>query len=154
MDKHNTFHSRATYQLMRLDYLVVLIILSVAVLAHADQVDWVRFAIAFSWIDLVGTIPAWYCYYLRRNGQHRRIPESYYRLYNFAHSITTNAVLVGIWYLVTGAWEWAMLAAPIHLCGDRSLFGNVYKPRGLSFEPVPHPGYARFLDDYEQSERW
>ncbi|MCA9712338.1 MAG: hypothetical protein KDK70_41260 [Myxococcales bacterium] len=154
MDKHNTFHSRATYLLMRLDYLVVLVVLSAALLLHADQVDWWRFAIAFSWIDVLGTLPAWYCYYLRRRGEHRSIPAIYYKLYNFAHSVTTNAVVVGAWYLATGAWEWAMLAAPIHLCGDRSLFGNVYKPHGLSFEPVAHPGYARFSSDYEDSGQW
>lgn len=154
MDPHNTFHSRATYRLMRLDYFVVLVGLSTALLVHAEQVDWLRFAIAFAWIDLVGTLPAWYCYYLRRKGEHRRIPAIYYKLYNFAHSLTTNALVVVVWYLVTGAWEWAMLAAPIHLLGDRSLFGNVYKPQGLSFEPVAHPGFSRFSEQYEHSGQW
>lgn len=151
MDKYNTFHSRALYRLHRLDYLVILIVLSAAVLLHASQVNWLRFVIAFAWIDLVGTLPAWYCYYLRRSGEHRRIPVIYYRLYNFAHSVTTNAILVGIWYLISGAWEWAMLAAPIHLAGDRSLFGNTYKPEGLAFEPVPNSEYERFLDQYERA---
>lgn len=154
MDKHNTFHSRATYQLMRLDYFVVLVILSAAVLLHAREVDWLRFVIAFSWIDLVGTLPAWYLYYLRRSGSHRRIPAIFYKLYNVAHSLATNAIIVGVWYLITGAWEWAMLAAPIHLCGDRALFGNVYKPQGLSFEPVAHQEYTRFLGDYERAGQW
>lgn len=154
MDKYNTFHSTATYRLMRLDYFVVLVILSAAVLLHASEVNWLRFVIAFAWIDLAGTIPAWYLYYLRRTGSHRKLPAIFYKFYNFCHSFTTNAAIVGVWYLITGTWEWAMLAAPIHLCGDRSLFGNVYKPEGLSFEPVPHPEYQRFRAEYERAGQW
>ncbi len=154
MDKHNTFHSRATYQLMRLDYLVVLVVMSAAVLMHASEVNWWRFILVFAVIDLVGTIPAWYVYYGRRKGEHRTIPAGFYTAYNLAHSLAVNALIVGAWYLVAGGWEWAMLAGPIHICGDRSLFGNVYKPSGLSFEPVPHPGYAQFSRDYERSDRW
>jgi hypothetical protein len=153
MDHHNTFHSQATYRLMRLDYLVVVIVLSAAVLSHAREVDWWRFVIAFAWIDLVGYLRGLYCY-LRRKGEHRSIPGIYYTAYNFAHSLTVNALVVGAWYLATGGWEWAMLAAPIHICGDRSLFGNVFKPKGLAFEPVPHPGYAHFSRDYERSHPW
>jgi len=29
-----------------------------------------------------------------------------------------------------------MLAIPIHYLGDRGIFGNIYKPTSLSFEPV------------------
>jgi hypothetical protein len=131
-----------------------LLILSAAVLLHAKDVNWLRFTIGFWWIDFVGTLPAWFCYYVRRSGSHRSIPVIYYRLYNFAHSVATNAVVTGVWYLVTGAWEWAMLAAPIHLAVDRSLFGNTYKPEGLSFEPVPNPEYTRFLNSYKRQGQW
>jgi hypothetical protein len=154
MDMRNTFHSRSTYRLMRLDYLVLLGILSAVVLAHAGQVHWWRFVVAFSWIDLISTVPAYYIYYGRRNGRHRSIPLVWYRLYNFAHSLTTNAIIVGVWYALTGSVEWAMLAAPIHIFGDRALFGNVFKPDGLSFEPVYHPAFERFLEEYEQAGRW
>ena len=34
---------------------------------------------------------------------------------------------IALWVLVFG-WEWALLAIPIHLFGDRSLFGNTLKP--------------------------
>src|SRR5712691_9831006 len=122
MDMHNTFHSRAMYRLMRLDYFVVLLILVAVVLAHASQVHWWRFVIAFSWIDLVGYLPAAYVYYARRNGPHRSVPAIYYRLYNFTHSLTTNALIVAVWYWLSGSAEWAMLAAPIHILGDRALF--------------------------------
>jgi hypothetical protein len=154
MDKYNTFHSRSSYALMRLDYFVVMAVLSIATLAHAGEVNWVRFAVAFAWIDLVGTLPAWFVYYKRRSGPHRRIPTGYHHLYNFCHSLTANALLIVIWYLAIGGFEWAMLAAPIHILGDRSLFGNVYKPPGLSFEPAPHPGYARFIAEYERGGLW
>jgi len=154
MDKHNTFHSRSAYALMRLDYFVVMVVLSVAVLAHAGEVDWVRFAVAFAWIDLVGTVPAQYVYYKRRDGAHRRIPSVYHHLYNLCHSLSVNALLIVAWYLAIGGFEWAMLAAPIHILGDRSLFGNVYKPSGLAFEPVAHPGYTRFIAEYERGGLW
>ncbi|HEX2573593.1 MAG TPA: hypothetical protein VH877_28850 [Polyangia bacterium] len=154
MDPYNTFHTRITYRWMRLDYLALLLALVAAVLAHAREVRWGRFALAFAWIDVVGTLPAWYVYYLRRHGAHRSIPPVLHTLYNLAHSFVTQAVVIGLWLWAHGSWEWAMLAAPIHLCGDRSLFGNVYKPPGLSFEPVPHPGYARFLLEHERAGRW
>ena len=35
-----------------------------------------------------------------------------------------------------------MLAVPIHLSGDRGLFGNTYKPASLPFEPAPAPAAA------------
>lgn len=139
---------------MRLDYLAVLVALSAAVLYHFDEVNWLRFAIAFAWIDLIGTLPAWYVYYLRRKGKHRSIPKIFHTLYNICHSVTTNLVVVGVWFLVTGVWEWAMLAGFLHLLGDRAAFGNVYKPSGLSFEPVPQEDYSQFLDKYKRIGPW
>ena len=38
--------------------------------------------------------------------------------------------------------EWALLALPLHLFGDRALFGNFYKSFGIEFEPSAHPDYA------------
>lgn len=154
MDMYNTFQSRGTYRLMRIDYFVVLLIMVVLFLMHAGEVNWWRFIIAFAWIDVLGTLPAWFVYYARRKGEHRTLPPFFYSLYNFCHSLTTNAVILLIWYWVTGSVEWAMLAAPIHILGDRSLFGNVYKQEGLSFEPVYHPAYARFLQEYDAAGRW
>jgi hypothetical protein len=154
MDTHNTFHTRATYNLVRLDYLVLLIFCSTLVLVHAREVRWWPFVIAFAWIDLVGTLPAYYVYYLRRSGEHRSIHPIFYFLYNFCHSVGTNVVVTLAWVVLHGGWEWAMLAAPIHLCGDRALFGNIYKPLGLSFEPVAFKDFQRFLADYKQQGRW
>ena len=47
--------------------------------------------------------------------------------------------------------EWALLALPIHLCGDRAIFGNFLKPFGLSFEPVAHPAYKELVKNYDQN---
>jgi len=45
---------------------------------------------------------------------------------------------VALWAWFSGP-EWAMLAAPFHLSIDRGVFGNVFKPVALPFEPVPMP---------------
>jgi hypothetical protein len=154
MDHHNLFLTRRTYNLLRLDHLVVALILVAVVAAHWQEVNWWRFVAAFLLPDLIGTIPGMYWFYARRTGERRRIPALFHWLYNAAHSITTAALIVGVWYLLTGAWEWAMLSLPIHLLGDRSVFGNIYKPLGCSFEPAPHEGFTRFLDEYERGGRW
>ncbi|HZN94945.1 MAG TPA: hypothetical protein VFB81_19665 [Myxococcales bacterium] len=148
------FHTRRTYNLARLDYLVLLVFCSVLALIHYREMSWGRFLIAFAWIDVVGTLPAYYVYYLRRSGKHRSIPPIFYHLYNFCHSVVTNLVVTLAWAAVTGGWEWAMLGAAIHLTGDRSLFGNIYKPLGLSFEPVALEGFQQFLGEYEKGGRW
>ena len=46
--------------------------------------------------------------------------------------------------------EWALLALPIHLFGDRAIFGNFLKPFGLSFEPSTHPLYREFSISYDE----
>jgi hypothetical protein len=64
------------------------------------------------------------------------------------HSLVTAAAVAGAWCLTAGP-EWALLALPLHLCGDRALFGNFLKPFGLSFEPVAHPLYQEFASRYD-----
>jgi len=154
MDHHNLFLSRTAYKLLRLDHLVILLVLVALLFYHWREVDWLRFTVFFLWPDLMGTLPGMYWYYVRRSGDHRRIPAVFHTLYNIGHSFTVTAAVIGAWYLVLGRWEWAMLSLPIHLLGDRSLFGNIYKPLGLSFEPAPHPGFIRFLNEYEQGGKW
>jgi len=46
---------------------------------------------------------------------------------------------VALWALAIGGAEWAMLAVPIHLSGDRGLLGNFSKPASLLFEPRRAP---------------
>ncbi len=154
MDKHNLFFTPTTYGFLRLDHLVMLAALSGLVVAHWSEVNWPLFVAAFLWSDVVGTFPGLYWYYARGSGNRRRIPTLFYLLYNIGHSFASIGVVAVGWYLLVGGWEWAMLAMPIHLMGDRSIFGNFYKPFGVAFEPRPHGGFMRFLEDYEKAGRW
>ncbi len=154
MDKYNTFHTPKTYALIRLDW-AVLMLLGIALLFfHWREVNWWRFTIAFLLPDLIGTAPGLYYYYALRSGPHRSIPGIIHKLYNFGHCFGVVALFCGLWWLVTGSLEWAMLAFPIHLAGDRAIFGNIYKPLGTAFEPVKHEAFKRFEEDYQAAGDW
>ena len=74
MDKLNTFHTPATFALVRLDW-AVLMLLGVALLfLNWRDVNWWRFTVAFLFPDLIGTAPGLYFYYALRSGPHRTIP--------------------------------------------------------------------------------
>src|ERR1041384_1615195 len=107
--------------------------LIVLVAVHFGEVRWGRFAFSFAIIDLIGYIPGAIAY--RRQGG-GKIAPIYHHLYNFTHSLLTGGVAIALWALAGGGMEWAMLAIPIHYLGDRGIFGNIYKPYSLSFEPV------------------
>jgi hypothetical protein len=154
MDKLNRFHSQATYKLLRFDYFALAAACSLVVLVNYREVNWGRFALAFSWIDLVGTLPAYYVYYRLRRGAHRSIHPLFYGLYNFAHSYAVNLAVVAIWALARGHFELAMLAPAIHICGDRSLFGNVYKSTRTSFEPVKLRAFEQFEAELRSASPW
>lgn len=153
MDKHNIFFTTGTYRMVRADWAVIMFALLGLAIYHWRDMNWWLFAAAFLFSDLIGTFPGLYMYYARRSGEHRSIPPIYHTLYNFGHSFLTVGAITLIWYLVSG-WEWAMLAMPIHLAGDRSVFGNIYKPLGTAFEPVPHQAFQKFLKEYEASGKW
>jgi hypothetical protein len=119
---------------MRTEHMALVAALSVLVLFHWREVAWGRFVVAFALIDLVGYLPGAIAY--RRAGG-GRIAPLYHHLYNVTHSYLVAGALVGLWAFLSGGVEWAMLAVPIHLSGDRGLFGNVYKPVLLPFEPPP-----------------
>jgi hypothetical protein len=95
-------------------------------------------------IDLIGYLPGAVAF--RRSPTHQ-IGRGYYVAYNTMHSLLTGAAMVGLWALVVGP-EWALLAVPIHLFGDRGLFGNTLKPFRVSFEPATHPAFTAFLEAY------
>jgi hypothetical protein len=154
MDKYNRFHTPTIYALVRLDWAVIMIAALVPVVMHWREVRWWPFFIAFALPDVIGTFPGLYCYYGRRNGAHRSIPSVIHKLYNFGHNFVTVSAFCAIWYLITGHLEWAMLAFPIHLAGDRSVFGNIYKPFGTAFEPEPHEAFRRFELEYQASGFW
>jgi hypothetical protein len=147
MDTHNLFATKATYRLLRLEYAAGLAAAAVLVVAHVSHIRWPAFVALFVTIDLVGYLPgavAW------RRAADARIHRVYYVLYNSAHSLLTAGAVAAIWSLVAGP-EWALLALPLHLFGDRALFGNFMKPFGLSFEPRTHPAYQEFVIRYAQS---
>ena len=85
----------------------------------------------------------------RRQAHGGDIRRGFYVLYNSMHSFLSAGMVAGGWCLLVRP-EWALLALPIHLCGDRAIFGNFLKPFGLSFEPVTHPAYKEFLNNYDQ----
>lgn len=140
MDAVNRFDTRTTHLLMRLEYLLALGVCVALFVVNIDEVRWLPAVLLFVYIDVVGYLPGAIAFHRSRT---RRIPKVYYVLYNTTHTFSTQFVVVGVWVLVFG-WEWALLAIPIHLFGDRALFGNTLKPFAVSFEPAPHPAYVRF----------
>jgi hypothetical protein len=137
MDTKNRFHTDQTWWWVRVEHVAVIAV-GVALLArHAGEVRWGRFAAAFLLIDLVGYVPgavAW-----RRAGG-GPIDPRFHHLYNLTHSYLVTGLCVAAWAAAVGGLEWAMLAVPIHLAGDRGLFGNTFKPASLSFEPAASAG--------------
>lgn len=107
-----------------------LVITALALLFHLRQLHWPRFLAAFALIDLLGYLPGALAFHRARGGP---IAAAYHHLYNVTHSFLTAALVVGVWAAL-GDLEWAMLAIPLHLCGDRALFGNGPKPAHLPFE--------------------
>jgi hypothetical protein len=142
VDHINRFESRATYQLLRAEYCVALLASVGLFLWHLGDVRWVAFVGFFLYIDVIGYLPGALAFH-RSHG--RSISRRYYVLYNTMHSFLTQAAVAGLW-----AWlvqpEWALLAIPIHLCGDRGLFGNFLKPFSVPFEPTP----IRAFEDFQR----
>lgn len=143
MDAKNWFQTPATYALSRLEYGLGLVIALVFFFWHITAVRWLPAVVLFTYIDLIGYIPGTIAYH-RAHG--RPIARGYYVAYNIMHSMITQTVVVLAWIWVYKA-EWALLVIPIHLFGDRSIFGNFLKPFALSFEPERHPAFARLLTD-------
>ncbi len=140
MDAINRFESKNTFMLMRLENLIALGICVALFVIHLGEVRWLPAVILFVYIDAIGYLPGAIAFH---RSPTKRISKVYYVLYNTMHTFSTQFVVAGLWVLVFG-WEWALLAIPIHLFGDRALFGNTLKPFAVSFEPTPHPAYVRF----------
>jgi hypothetical protein len=143
MDAINRFESRNTALLMRLENLIALGVCLALFVLHFGEVRWLPAVVLFVYIDAIGYIPGAIAFHRSAT---KRIPKVYYVLYNTMHTFSTQFLVAGLWVLVFG-WEWALLAIPIHLFGDRALFGNSLKPFSVSFEPTPHPAYVRFTAD-------
>ena len=139
MDSKNRFHTDSTFRWVRAESLALLGALVVALALHLGLVHWGRFALAFLAIDLIGYLPGAIAWRRQPQTPPGRIAPLYHHLYNVTHSYLTAGAVVLAWAALSGGWEWAMLALPIHLLGDRGLFGNTYKPVELPFEPVAVP---------------
>jgi hypothetical protein len=140
MDHINRFESKVTYRLLRAEYGVALVVCSALFLWHLDQVRWVPAVVLFVYIDLIGYLPGAIAF---RRARGAGISKVYYVLYNLMHSFVTQAAVVGLWIAVAGP-EWALLAIPIHLCGDRAIFGNFLKSFRVPFEPMALPAFVDF----------
>jgi hypothetical protein len=146
MDSHNLFSTPTTYRLLRAEYLLGLIVAVVLAVAHLSDIRWAVFIGMFVYIDAIGYLPGAIAY---RRAADRQISKVYYVLYNSMHSLLSAAAVAGLWCLFVRP-EWALLALPIHLFGDRALFGNFLKPFGFKFEPVIHPAYQELVTNYDQ----
>lgn len=133
MDAVNRYDTRATHALVRLEYGIALAVCVALFVVHIGEVRWLPAVVLFAYIDVLGYLPGALAHHRAKGA---RIPRVYYVLYNVTHSFATQAVVAGVWLLVAG-WEWALLAIPIHLLGDRALFGNALKPFSVPFEPAP-----------------
>lgn len=140
MDQANPFETRTTYRLHRLEYLVLFAAALALFVYHIGQVRWLPAVLLFVYIDLIGYIPGAIAFH---RSPTKRISKVYYVLYNTMHSLVTQTVVITAWILLNHGWDWSLLVIPIHLFGDRGLFGNFLKPFNLSFEPVPHPAYQQ-----------
>lgn len=140
MDHLNRFESPTTFRLLRAEYGVALVVSTVLFLINIGEVDWWLAVGLFVYIDLLGYLPGAIAY---RRSATKRISKVYYVLYNAMHSLVTQAAVVGVIALFWG-WNWGMLAAAMHLCGDRALFGNFLKSFRVPFEPETLPEFAEF----------
>ncbi|MEV0598659.1 hypothetical protein AB0I82_05050 [Streptomyces sp. NPDC050315] len=147
MDAKNTFETKTTFALSRLEWLAVLATSIVLTYQHISEIRWGVFAAFFLVIDVVGYIPGAIAF---RRSPDKHIARGYYVAYNVMHSLLTAGVLAGAWALFVRP-EWALLALPIHLMGDRALFGNSLKPFGVTFEPHTHPAYREFKKQYSDT---
>jgi hypothetical protein len=140
MDSKNQFETKTTFYLIRLEYFCFLSFILYLLIQHIHQVRWLWFFVLFIVIDLIGYIPGAIKF---RKSQTKRIGKIYYILYNLMHSFITAFLICLLWcYFIQP--EWALLAIPLHLCGDRAIFGNFMKPFILSFEPLPLPEFSHF----------
>ena len=140
MDHVNRFESRTTYRLLRAEYAVVLVLSSVLFLLHIGEVRWLPAVLLFVYIDVIGYLPGAIAFQRAKGGD---IPKFYYVLYNTMHSFVTQFAVVGLWVWLIGP-EWALLVIPIHLCGDRAIFGNFLKSFSVPFEPKPIRAFEEF----------
>jgi hypothetical protein len=102
--------------LTRAEYLALMTASGLLMLLHCGDGELGRAAIAFAAIDLIGYMPGARAF---RRARRAAISPIYHHLYNVTHNFLTAALVTAVWALVGGGFEWAMLALPLHLAGDR-----------------------------------
>ena len=151
MDPANRYFTRFTYYVLRAEYffgatIATFLLVKAGAVDH-EPVDWIGAIVLFAYPDTIGYLPGAIAY---RKAKDKRIPLWYARTYNVLHSMFTAAAVAGVYILFFGV-DWALLAIPIHLFGDRSVFGNIFKMENVRFEPEkPHPRFAEVEDDLER----
>ncbi|GAA2581680.1 hypothetical protein SMC26_12095 [Actinomadura fulvescens] len=143
MDVKNPFESPTTFRLHRAEYVVAWIAVNVFVVLHWSEIRWIPAIALFAFIDLVGYLPGAIAFRRSASG---RISKNYYLAYNLMHSMITQGAIIVLWGFTIG-WEWALLAIPWHIFGDRGIWGNFLKPFSLPFEPHAAPGYRRLMEE-------
>jgi hypothetical protein len=127
----NRLQTDESWPWFRCEHLVLLLVWSTILAPHTHQIAWGRFCAAFVLIDLIGFVPGAIAFRRAGNGPIRPI---YHHLYNLTHSYLTAIAVAILWASISDGFEWAMLALPIHLSGDRGVLGNSYKPVSQPFE--------------------
>jgi len=151
MDAKNRFFTPGTYTLTRLEYLFLLLILAGLAVQHYQAINWWIFVALIAITDGIGYIAGAIAH--RRQQAGGRVAPIFYILYNAMHNVFFAALVMGIWWYYLG-FDWTLLAMPIHLCIDRSIFGNFFKPiGGVAFEPQVHPAFAEFERQFEAARR-
>jgi hypothetical protein len=147
LDPANLFCTPRTYWALRAEYFAGFVASIVVAVMHISHIDWVAAVLLFAYPDTLGYLPGAIVYHRSRD---KRISLWYARSYNAMHSALTAGLVGGLYAIIHGP-NWALLAVPMHLCGDRALFGNIMKMMSVRFEPhEPHPVYARVKKDLER----
>jgi hypothetical protein len=116
--------------LARVDALVALAACAALLVAHRGEMRWGWFVALFAAIDLVGYRPG--AVLARARGE---VPPACFHLYNIAHGVPFSLALALGYTALHGRPDWTLLALPLHLCADRGLLGNGFKPLDGPFEP-------------------
>ena len=152
MDVNNMFFTRTTYNMVRLDWLFIMMGLMFASIANWTEINWWLFAAAFWWIDVIGTAPGMYYHGKNKHAlAGEDVPKWAIIAYNFCHSFVTVMTITFVWYLYAG-WHWEMLAMPMHLAADRCVFGNIFKNFNIKFDPQPVPAFTNFISEFSASQ--
>ncbi len=113
MDAKNRFETRATFLLLRMEWLGGLVVCAVLAVRHFSEIRWGVFISLFVVIDAIGYLPGALAF---RRSPDGRISRWYFVAYNTMHSLVTAGVLAGVWAVLVTP-EWALLALPLHLLG-------------------------------------